>query len=70
MQAMNKRHGSLYIDDFDPQVIAWMKSHTIGDLKNLAIEMESKGENANEVLDTIQALVEIENGQLPRMGDN
>jgi crotonobetainyl-CoA:carnitine CoA-transferase CaiB-like acyl-CoA transferase len=70
MQAMKNRHGSHYIDDFDPQVIAWMKTHTIDDLKHLASEMESKGENVNDVMEVIQDLEEIENGQLPWMGSN
>ena len=64
------RHGSHHTDDFDPEVIAWMKTHTIDDLRNLARDMESKGVNVNDVMATIHALEDIENGQLPRMGDN
>ena len=70
MQAMNNRHGSLRSNDFDPEVKAWMMAHTVGDLKNLARDMESKGQSATAVVETIQALEEIENGQLPRMGDS
>jgi hypothetical protein len=70
MQAMNNRHGSLCDNDFDPQVRAWMETHTVGDLKNLAREMESKGENIIGIMETVQALEEIELGQLPRMGDS
>jgi hypothetical protein len=70
MQAMNNRHGSLRENDFDPEVIAWMKTHTVGDLKNLAREIESKGEIANGIMETVQVLEEIEDGQLSRMGDS
>lgn len=54
MQAMKHRHGSLFESNIDPQVVAWMKSHTVGDLRNLAVEMESKGENAAGLRDAIQ----------------
>jgi len=47
-----------------------MKTHTVGDLKNLAREMESKGENATALMETIQVLEEIGLEQLPRMGDS
>ena len=67
---MNNRHGSRNSKDFDPEIKAWMMTHTVGDLKNLAMDIESKGENANDIVETIQALEEIENGQLPRMGDS
>ncbi len=65
---MNNRHGSLRENDFDPEVIAWMKTHTVGDLKNLAREIESKGMIVNGIMETVQALEEIEQGQLSRMG--
>jgi hypothetical protein len=51
---MKHRHGSLFESNIDPQVVAWMKSHTVGDLRNLAVEMESKGENAAGLRDAIQ----------------
>jgi hypothetical protein len=69
MQAMNNRHGSLRENDFDPEVIAWMKTHTVGDLKNLAREIESKGQIVNGLMETVQVLEGIEQGQLSRMGD-
>lgn len=65
---MNNRHGSLRENDFDPEVIAWMKTHTVGDLKTLAREIESKGMIVNEIMETVQALDEIEQVQLSRMG--
>ena len=67
---MKNRHGSQRKSDFDPDVQAWMKTNTVGDLKNLAREMESKGENANAIVETIQVLEEIGQEQLPRMGDS
>ncbi len=70
MQAVNNRHGSHQERDFDPRTKAWMKTHTVGDLKNLAREMESKGENASELLDIIQTLEGIEAAQTSRMGDD
>lgn len=65
---MNNRHGSLRENDFDPEVIAWMRAHTVGDLKNLAREIESKGMIVNEIMETVQALEEVEQEQLSRMG--
>jgi len=59
---MKNRHGSLCDNDFDPETIAWMKTHTVGDLKNLAREMESKGQNANGLLETVQVLEGISIG--------
>ncbi len=67
---MNNRHASIRNNDFDPEVIAWMKTHTVSDLKNLARELENKGEIVNGIMETVQALEEIEQGQLPRMGDS
>lgn len=54
--------------DFGPEAVAWMKAHTLGDLKSLAASMESKGEDASMVWDFANALHEIEYGQMPRMG--
>ena len=56
--------------DFDPAIKAWMKAHTVGDLKDLASHMECKGEDASAVRDMVQALEGIGNGQLPWMGDS
>lgn len=61
-------HGSMQGMDFDPQVKAWMKAHTVGDLKVLATSMECKGEDASVLREFVQALSEIEDGQMPRMG--
>mgnify|MGYP001168580348 CR=1 FL=1 len=42
--------------DFDPSVEEWMKDHTIGDLRNLASSLESKGDDATEVREFISEL--------------
>jgi hypothetical protein len=65
---MNNRHGSFRENDFDPTVIAWMKAHTVGDLKNLAREIESRVRIVNEMMGTVQALEGVDNGKLSRMG--
>ncbi|MDW5563026.1 MAG: hypothetical protein SA339_07355 [Methanomassiliicoccus sp.] len=67
---MNKRHASVRDDDFDPEVEAWMRSHTVGDLKALAENKRSKGENVSGLMAALQALDEIEQGQLLRMGNS
>jgi len=67
---VNKRHGSVRGGDFDPAIEAWMKSHTVGDLKALAMSKKSKGENVSGIMAALQALEEIEQGLLPRMGDS
>lgn len=70
MQTSKPDKGSKRTKDFDPEVRSWMKSHTVGDLENLAQELESKGKNADEVKAVVEACKEIEHGQLPRMGDS
>lgn len=47
-----------------------MKSHTVGDLKALAMHKQSKGENVSGIVAALQTLEEIEKGLLPRMGDS
>lgn len=39
-----------------------MKAHTVGDLKNLAMNMKCKGEDASAVRDLVQALEGIRSG--------
>jgi hypothetical protein len=68
MQTSRNRHGSIRGDDLDPEIKVWLKTHTVDDLKTLAMEMESKGENVSGKMEAIQALEAIEQGQLPRMG--
>jgi hypothetical protein len=70
MQTIRNRHGSIRGDDFDPEIKTWLKTHTVGDLKILAMEMENKGEDIRGIMETIQTLQAIEQGQLPRMGDS
>lgn len=67
---MNKRHGSIRGGDFDPDIEAWMKSHTVGDLKALAMSKKSKGENVSGIVAALQALEEIEQDLRSRMGDS
>jgi hypothetical protein len=62
--------GSIRKGDFEPAVEAWMKTHTVGDLRNLALNLECKGQNAADVREVVDALTQIENGELPRMGGN
>jgi hypothetical protein len=70
MQTTKNRHGSIRGDDFDPEIKTWLKTHTVGDLKALAIEMENQGEDIRGIMETIQTLQAIGQGQLPRMGDS
>ena len=61
-------HISKHGMDFGPDVKAWMKSHTLGDVKSLAARIERKGDDASEIWEFANALSEIEYGQMPRMG--
>jgi len=54
--------------DFGPEAVAWMKAHTLGDLKSLAANMESKGEDASKLWEFAHTLHEIENSQARWMG--
>ncbi len=51
-----KKLGSKCGTEFEPRVEEWMKDHTIGDLRNLALSIENKGEDATEVLNFISDL--------------
>lgn len=42
-------------------IMNWMKSHTLRDLTDIAIEIEENGENAEEVWEFIRELNEIVN---------
>ncbi|HUV24919.1 MAG TPA: hypothetical protein VMW26_05780 [Methanomassiliicoccales archaeon] len=42
--------------DIAEDVMNWMKSHTLRDLTDIAIEMEENGENAKEVWEFIREL--------------
>jgi hypothetical protein len=68
MQTSRMRHDSIRGHEFDPRIEAWLRTHTVGDLKILAREMESKGENVHGIHEVLHALDLIEKGQLPRMG--
>ena len=68
MQTSRMRHDSIRGHEFDPRIEAWLRTHTVGDLKILAREMESKGENTHDIHEVLQDLELIEKGQLPRMG--
>ncbi len=57
--AKMKDHGSEQIAEFDPDVESWMRVHTIGDLRNLAASMESKGVDASEVNEFINELCSV-----------
>jgi len=35
--------------EFEPEIEAWMKTHTVGEIKALAHEVEEHGEGANEI---------------------
>ena len=54
-----KDHGSEQIAEFDPTVESWMKLHTIGDLRSLAMRMESKGIDATDVNEFIEELCSV-----------
>ncbi len=56
--------------DFNPRVKAWMRAHTVGDLRVLATNMECKGEDATAIREVVEALTRINDGQLPGMGGN
>jgi len=66
----NKGRRSGRRGDFDPAIKAWMKAHTVGDLKNLAIRMEHEGEDASAVRDMVLDLEGIGSGRLSWMGDS
>jgi hypothetical protein len=68
MQTSRMRLDSIRGHEFDPRIEAWLRTHTVGDLKILAREMESKGENIHDIQEVLHALDLIEKGQLPRMG--
>jgi hypothetical protein len=36
-------------NDLDPEIVDWMKNHTIGDLEEMAERMESEGSDVSEV---------------------
>ncbi len=54
-----KDHGSEQIAEFDPDVESWMKLHTIGDLRNLAMSMRSKGVDVTDVNEFIDELCSV-----------
>ena len=47
---MGLGNDSEYGNEFNPKEIAWMKTHTVGDLKVLAHEVEEHGEDASDLM--------------------
>ena len=70
MQTTKQDKGSKRTTDFEPEVESWMKTHSVGDLNDLASELENKGVDVADMKEAIEACIEIENGRLPRMGDS
>ncbi|MGD1061337.1 MAG: hypothetical protein ABR879_07745 [Methanomassiliicoccales archaeon] len=52
----------VYIEglEFEPEVMAWMKTHTVGDIKALTAEIEAHGEGAGEIEEFYSDLRSIE----------
>lgn len=46
--------------DFDPEVITWMKTHDVREIKALAAEIENRGGDAVEVKEFYQELKSID----------
>jgi hypothetical protein len=46
--------------EFEPEVEAWMKAHTVREIKALAMEIEGLGEDANELKEFYAELRSIE----------
>jgi hypothetical protein len=57
---MGLEYDSGYDIEFDPKEIAWMKTHTVGDMKALANEVEEHGEDASELIEFYANLRGIE----------
>ncbi|HVO77456.1 MAG TPA: hypothetical protein VMS79_01155 [Methanomassiliicoccales archaeon] len=60
MQKMAPEDISVEGMDFEPKVEAWMKEHTVGEIKALAHEIEDLGEGADEIEEFYADLRSIE----------
>jgi len=59
---MKPKLEDVYVEglDFEPEVIAWMKAHTIREVRALAEEVEDHGEDAHDLKDFYKELRTIE----------
>jgi hypothetical protein len=55
MQVRNDATSNVELS-LDNHAAAWLKSHTINDLRNMACEMKQHGEDAGKALDLIDEL--------------
>lgn len=59
---MKPKLEDIYVEglDFEPEVIAWMKAHSVREMKALAEEVEEHGEDARELKEFYKELRAIE----------
>jgi len=60
--AMRTKLEDVYVEglEFEPDVIAWMKTHSVHEIKALAEEVEDHGEDAGELKEFYKELRTIE----------
>jgi transposase len=60
--AMSTKLEDIYIEglEFEPEVVAWMKSHSVHEIKALAEEVEEHGEDPSELKEFYKELRSIE----------
>jgi transposase len=60
--AMRTKLEDIYVEglEFEPEVIAWMKSHSVHEIKALAEEVEEHGEDSSELREFYKELRAIE----------
>ncbi len=60
MQKMAPEDISVEGMGFEPEIETWMKEHTVGEIKALALEIEEHGEGAEEIEEFYADLRSIE----------
>jgi hypothetical protein len=60
--AMKPKLEDIYVEglEFEPEVIAWMKAHSVREIKSLAEEVEEHGEDAKSLKEFYKELRAIE----------
>jgi hypothetical protein len=47
------------MDEINNEVVDWLKNHSLKDMKDLAQEMSTEGEDVSDLVDVINELEEI-----------